>query len=118
MLKGSEKQVAWAKRIKQERLASWKQSDPAVFKEVEPQLKDEQSAAWWITYREKNLGEVLPYIASGGAPVRKSVVKPKETQGSASLSPVYSSLEDVIRFVGETRSIATGKVVVDADCPF
>jgi len=118
MLKGSEKQVAWAKRIKQERLAAWKQSDPEVFRAVEPQLRSEQSAAWWITYREKNLGEVLPYIAEGGSPVRKSAVKHKETQGSGSVSPVYSSLDDVIRFVGETRSIATGKVVEDADCPF
>ena len=114
MLKGSEKQIAWAKRIKTERLAIWKQSDPLVFIGLESDLKNQLSASWWITCRDKCLKDVLPLIAEGGAREKKVVVK----LDTPKLSPVYSSLDSVCRFVGETRSIATGEIVVDVECPF
>lgn len=118
MLKGSEKQVSWAKRIKAERLTSWIQSDPVLFREIETTLKNELSASWWITYREKSLRDVLPYIVEGGSPAVKAPAKPNVVMASPAAAPVYSSLADVRRFVGELRSVATGEVVIDAGCPF
>jgi hypothetical protein len=121
MLKGSEKQVSWAKRIKTERLSIWKKTDPLVFQEVESNLDNELSASWWITYREKSLSEVIPYIVEGGGlPERKATAKPKTTKGS---SPVpfeesYTRLEDTRRFIGELKSVVSGELVVDPECPF
>lgn len=123
MLKGSEKQVSWAKRIKSERLSTWKKSDPSVFNEVEVNLKDELSASWWITHREKSLKEVIPYIAEGGE--QKAIPKvakgssPKCATGSAvATKEPFSGLDDVHRFVGELRDSATRELVVDSGCPF
>jgi hypothetical protein len=121
MLKGSEKQVSWAKRIRLERLATWKQSDPAVFKEVESVLKNELSASWWITYREKSLSEVLPYIqAEGGTSGKKAVAKLKTANASSPVSATINEFnnDEVYRFVGKLRSVATGELVVDPECPF
>jgi hypothetical protein len=101
-------------------------SDPILFNEVESSLKDELSASWWITYREKSLTEVIPYIVVGGE--KKAIAKPKVAKGSSpndstgsTLAPkvsLFSGLDDVHRFVGELRDRATGELVVDADCPF
>ena len=87
--------------------------------EVESILNDETSASWWITHREKEIGEVLPFMGGAG----KTTVKPK---GS---SPVPSSLlvkkmsyeactDGDNRYVRELKDIVTGKVVVDPNCPF
>lgn len=118
MLKGSEKQVSWAKRIRQERLTSWEKSDPLAFKEVATQLKNEISASWWITYREKSLKEVLPYIVEGVASERKAGVRPKVAKSSVASPLSEFNNDEVYRFVGELRCVATGELVVDSECPF
>jgi hypothetical protein len=118
MLKGSEKQVSWAKRIKAEKLGQWAKSDPEVFRQVEPMLNGEASAAWWITHREKSLTEVIPYIVDGGE--RETVARPKAAKSTpaAAANMTFSGLDDVHRFVGELRDSTTGELVVDTDCPF
>jgi hypothetical protein len=127
MLQGSPKQVSWAKRIRQERLISWKQSDPLLFQEVESKLTNELSASWWICHRERELKDVLEYIGQGGgsSSVENTAVKTKAVEGTPSASTlastsnqIFSSLDDVHRNVGELRDVATGKVVVDPECPF
>ena len=117
---GSPKQIAWGKKIRTERLGRWRKSSPEIFVKVEPILNEETSAAWWITYREKELEEVLPFIGTGSV---KTSVKPK---GSL---PVSASLpgnkmncvaftDGGNRYTGELRDMVTGEVVVDPDCPF
>jgi hypothetical protein len=124
MLKGSEKQLSWAKRIRQERLTSWKQSDPLVFQEVESKLMNELSASWWICHRIKELKDVLGYIGQGGGASlgEKTTVKPKIAKSSPTASSLpnesFTSLCDVHRNVGELRDVSTGKPVVDLECPF
>lgn len=124
-LKGSEKQISWAKRIRTERLNRWKSSDPTVFQRVESSLDRETSASWWITYREKELGEVLTYIQGGGKTAKVSgkpkVSKTSPPTVSSSEKKTYVASGDdggITRYVGELRDEATGEVVVDADCPF
>jgi hypothetical protein len=119
MLKGSPKQVTWAKRIRAERLSTWKKSDAEVFQEVESKLNNELSASWWITYREKSLSEVIPYIVESGE--RKDIVKPKDAKVSSTVAPketLFSGLDAVHRFVGKLKDSATGEHVVDSECPF
>lgn len=121
---GSPKQIAWALKIRMERLDSWRRADPEVFKHVVSSLDHQTSAAWWITHREKSLGEVLRYL-QGDVPVKAAVKSiPKGTaaslpvSSSSKLSSHASNNDAVYRFEGETRSILTGDVVVDPACPF
>lgn len=118
MLKGSEKQVSWAKKIRLERLANWKKADPLVFKELEPALNAESSASWWITHRDKKLSEVLKFVDQEGTGRQASAKPSAPKDASAKVPPEYSSLDDVVRFVGETKSISTGEVVINRECPF
>jgi hypothetical protein len=125
-LAGSPKQVSWAKRIRTERLGSWEKSSPELFKEVESTLKNEFSASWWITYREKGLEEALSNI-QGGEVAGKPSAKPLKVHTAAKTSSPVSSRADksftdlagIHRFVGETKDLATGEVVIGGlDCPF
>jgi hypothetical protein len=115
-LHGSPKQVSWAKRIRTERLASWQNADLQTFKEAESVLQEESSAAWWITVRDRGLEEVLKHIGQGSSPRQKSEVKPA-APAAAKFSKSFSN-DEVYRFVGDTRSLATGELVVDPLCPF
>ncbi|MBT1073582.1 hypothetical protein [Pelotalea chapellei] len=120
-LKGSPKQIAWAKNIRTDRLSRWRQSDPLAFRKVETALDAESSAAWWITHREKGLVEVLPFIAGGAekrATAKPKVTKVPSTPVVSSPKESFSGLGDLHKYVGELRSVATGEVVVDPECPF
>ena len=117
-LQGSEKQISWAKRIKTERMNRWGKSDPIIFNRVENTLEKETSAAWWITYREKEIGEVLKYIQGGGVSSGKPTTSPLP---SSTISKTYVATGDdggITRYVGELRDTVTGMVVVDPECPF
>jgi hypothetical protein len=121
-LRGSPKQIAWALKIRTERMSRWGKSDPIIFSRVENTLEKETSAAWWITYREKEIGEVLKFIQGGGESSGKAAVKPTTSPlPSSSISKTYVATGDdggITRYVGELRDTVTGKVVVDPDCPF
>lgn len=77
-LKGSPKQISWAKSIRADRMDRWKRSDPSAFQHVQSSLENESSASWWITHREKKLKDVLSFIVEGGE--KRAVVKPKATK--------------------------------------
>lgn len=122
-LQGSPKQIAWALKIRIERQSRWSKSDPIIFKRVEHTLEKETSAAWWITYRERELGEVLKYIQGGGSSTTgKAMVKPDASPlPSPSIKKTYVAVGDdggITRYVGELRNAVTGKVVDDPECPF
>jgi hypothetical protein len=119
-LQGSPKQIAWALKIRTDGMNCWKKSDPIVFKRVEQTLENETSASWWITYREKELVEVLTYIQ--GESTGKALVKPKASPlPSPSIMMTYVPTSDdggITRYVGELRDAVTGEVVDDPKCPF
>ena len=119
-LQGSPKQIAWALKIRADRMNRWKKSDPIVFKRVEQTLEKETSASWWITYREKELVEVLTYIQGGSTGM--AMATPKSIPlPSNSITKTYVATDDdggITRYVGELRDAVTGEVVDDPECPF
>lgn len=124
-LQGSEKQISWAKRIRTERMSRWGKSDPIIFQRVESNLNSETSAAWWITYREKEIGEVLKFIQGGDgtSSTGNAMMKPTTSPAlpSSSITKTYIATGDdggITRYVGELRDSVTGKAVVDPECPF
>lgn len=118
-LEGSDKQITWAKSIREQMLKVWEMTEPDLFKTVEKDLKQATLAAWWITHRQKELGTVLPYIVKG-ATTGKAVAKPGGVKPAATPSPPVRSFsnDEVYRFVGKLRCVATGEIVDDPDCPF
>jgi len=121
-LQGSPKQIAWALKIRTERMNRWNKSDSIIFKRVEPTLENETAASWWITYREKELGEVLNYIHGGKGSMEKGMEKPTASPlPSPTIKKTYVATGDdggITRYVGELRDVATGAVVIDPECPF
>jgi hypothetical protein len=61
-LKGTEKQVNWAKAIRKDRLKVWQGTDPDSFQGVELSLTQQGMASWWITSRDKSLKEVCSQL--------------------------------------------------------
>jgi len=122
-LKGSPKQVSWARRIRTDRLSHWKKTAPISFEEKETILNNQSSASWWITHREKELEEVLPHIIEGGEKNKAAASKPKALSPPAptvtSKANYEINPEESYRVVGELRSMSTGEVVTDyLECPF
>jgi len=123
-LQGSPKQIAWALRIRTERTGKWKKSDPIVFLRVDSALDSETSAAWWITHREKELGEVLKYIQTGGGTTGNAIVNPKAPPSVSPPSTIkktcVATSDDggITRYVGELRDVVTGELAEDPECPF
>jgi hypothetical protein len=120
-LKGSPKQIAWAKSIRAERLSRWKTADPIVFKRIEPNLNGETSAKWWIDYRDSDLGAILSNIqgSSSGKVIAKPAVFKTPVQSTEKKTFIAAGGDGgITRYVGELRDVVTGAVVVDPDCPF
>jgi hypothetical protein len=116
-LQGSDKQIAWALRIRVDKLNKWKKSDPNTFEEIESQLVKESKASYWIAHKDDDLGGILKYLQGAGTV--------KSVSSASSLSPTtvdrseYKLASDgLYKYVGELRDTATGAVVVDPDCPF
>lgn len=59
-LTGSEKQVAWADKIRRERLAAASRNDP----EVAKRFVGQTDAKWWIDNRGANLARIVSPIGS------------------------------------------------------
>lgn len=134
-LVGSDKQVAWAEKIRNNRLKVWQESDPEAFEVTQAILFKEDQAAWWITYRERSLNEVIKHITYGvkwknlkekkhkeqkkqKAPVEKTApTVPMEVVESADS---FKKIETDTGFhlIGPTRDMLTGEVVEDDSLPF
>ena len=123
-LKGTEKQVNWAKSIRKDRLKVWQQSAPDSFKDVESMLTQQDVAAWWITSKDKSLKEVCSQLQGGARP--KTPIK-KGAASVAKFASLRNADEEVWETVatasgfmrsGPTRDMVTGEVVVDATLPF
>jgi hypothetical protein len=123
-LKGTEKQVNWAKAIRKDRLKVWQQSAPDSFKDVESMLTQQDVASWWITSKDKSLKEVCSQLHGGARPktptkkAAPSAVKFASTRNAD--EEVWETVATASGFMrsGPTRDIVTGEVVHDATLPF
>lgn len=113
-LEGSEKQIKWARSIREQMLMAWGTAEPELFKTVEHDLIQTTLAAWWITHRQKDLGTVVPYIVK----VKANVTHREAKTVTSSLPPQSFNNDEVYRFVGRLRSVVTGELAEDPDCPF
>lgn len=123
-LKGTEKQINWAKAIRKDRLKVWQRTDPDRFHSVELVLAKQAASSWWITSRDKSLKEACSQLQGGGSPKTSNK---KATPGVAKAVSMARSDEEVwetvvtgsgFRRSGPTRDIATGEVVIDSSLPF
>jgi|GEM_PF-1252873 len=124
MLKGTEKQVNWAKAIRKDRLKVWQESAPDSFKDVESLLTQQGVASWWITSKDKSLEEARSQLQGGAKP--KAPTK-KAAPGVAKAVSMEKPDEEVwetvmtasgFRRSGPTRDTVTGELVDDATLPF
>lgn len=79
-LTGAPRQVAWAEKVRKDRLKVWQETSPETFKAVESILLQETRADWWISYKDKGLEVVCRHLLSGNLQrpgvVRKQVDGP------------------------------------------
>lgn len=123
-LKGTEKQVNWAKAIRKDRLKVWEGADAEGFQAVELMLTRQAAASWWITCRGKSLKEVCS-ILQGGAKTKASSMKdtshvPVKVGTKRVGGEVWLTVTTASGFMrsGPTRDMVTGEVVLDATLPF
>ena len=123
-LKGTEKQVNWAKAIRKDRLKVWQGTDPDSLQDVESMLTRQVASSWWITNRDKTLKEVCSQLQGGSKPQAPSQ---KPTPSVAKVVSRKLADEEVWETVvtasgftrsGPTRDMVTGAVVDDATLPF
>jgi len=93
---GAPKQVAWAEKVRKDRLKVWQETSPEIFKAVESIVTQETSADWWISYKDKGLDVVCRHLL-GGSLQRPSVVRRKETE------PPRKKTDNKGRFPGTKR---------------
>jgi hypothetical protein len=123
-LKGTEKQVNWAKAIRKDRLKVWQQSAPDSFKDLELMLTQQDVASWWITSKDKSLKEVCSQLQSGAKPKGPTKKAAPSVAKFASMrnadQEVWETVATASGFMrsGPTRDMVTGEVVVDATLPF
>ncbi|HEY6871634.1 MAG TPA: hypothetical protein VI298_02785 [Geobacteraceae bacterium] len=75
-LAGAPKQVAWAEKVRKDRLKVWQETSPEIFKAIEPIVTRETRADWWIAYKDKGLDVVCKHLLGGGLQ-RSSAVRQK-----------------------------------------
>ena len=124
-LKGTEKQINWAKAIRKDRLKAWQGSDPDSFNGVELMLTQQGASSWWITNRDKSLKEVCSQLQGGDS--TKTSSKKTASSDAKAVSMARADYEELwetvvtgtgFRRSGPTRDMVTGEVVVDATLPF
>ena len=124
-LEGSEKQIAWGERIRLDRLNRWKKADPLRFNEIKTDLFNLIAASHWIANKDKELEQVLPFIA--GEKWRDKCSKPEGSMpnGSSHVDSTSGNIktfeactDGLHRHIGELRDIRTGEPVVCSECPF
>jgi len=75
-LVGAPKIVAWAEKVRKDRLKVWQETSPEIFQAIESIVTRETRADWWIAYKDKGLDTVCKHILGGNlkqpaAPRRK-----------------------------------------------
>ncbi len=135
-LVGSEKQVRWAKNIRREKNEEWRQGvgDNPLHGELLERILKNDSAAWWISYRDCDLKNVLNQTEYGVDRVKQELEeyrKGQKSNGKKRSSPasaataakppaalIRSGSDEKFMMIGPTRDRFTGEVVQSDDAPF
>jgi hypothetical protein len=123
-LKGTEKQVNWAKAIRKDRLKVWQGADPDSFQGVESQLSGQNVASWWISNKDKSLKEICCQLQGGAQPMPATRKAPPAAPLQVARKVVGEEVWELVatatgfRRAGLTRDQVTGEVVQDASLPF
>jgi hypothetical protein len=123
-LKGTEKQVNWAKAIRKDRLKVWQGADADSFQGVEERLSAQAAASWWISHKDKSLKEICGQLQDGAKPTpatrKASPAPPLQVARMAVGEEVWESVATATGFrrAGLTRDQVTGEVVQDSSLPF
>ena len=64
-LTGAPRQVAWAEKVRRDRLKAWEEASPEIFSAIEPLLIREKRADWWIAHKDKGLDVVCRLLLGG-----------------------------------------------------
>lgn len=64
-LTGAPKLVAWAEKVRKDRLKVWQETSPEIFKAIESIVTRETSADWWLAHKDKGLEVVCKLLLSG-----------------------------------------------------
>lgn len=64
-LSGAPKLVAWAEKIRTDRLKVWQETSPEIFKAIESIVLHQSSADWWIANKGKGLDAVCKQLLGG-----------------------------------------------------
>jgi hypothetical protein len=123
-LKGTEKQVNWAKAIRKDRLKVWQGIDSDSFQDAESMLAQQDVASWWIANKDKSLKEPCGQLKNGTkskTPGRTSASSvPLRVAVKTAGAEVWETVVTVSGFrrSGQARDLLTGEVVNDATLPF
>jgi len=122
-LKGTEKQVNWARAIRKDRLKVWQGADCDSFQGMETLLSAQDVASWWISNKDKSLKEICGQLQSGTKPVpalRKAPLALPLPARRVIGEEVWELVATASGFrrAGLTRDQVTGEVVHDAGLPF
>lgn len=123
-LKGTEKQVSWAKAIRKDRLKVWQGKDSNAYQDMELMLSQQDVASWWIASKDKSLEDVRSQLQSGAkpmAPIKKAAHSiAKIVVRSLADEEVWETVATASGFMrsGPTRDMVTGEVVNDVTLPF
>jgi hypothetical protein len=131
---GSEKQVRWAKSIRAQKSEEWSGNlgENPLHHEMLKELLANESAAWWISYRDSNLQKVLNQTEYGIDRVKQDQEeyrKKSRSEGkkSPSLPPVTTKPQSWLppadsgakfMMIGPTVCTVTGKVLESEEYPF
>jgi len=123
-LKGTEKQVNWAKTIRKDRLKVWQGADTDFFQIVETMLTKQGASSWWITCRDKTLKEACSQLQEAKPLPPTKTTTPSATRVTAIAGSVAEEMWVTVFTAtgfsrsGPTRDMVTGEVVVDESLPF
>jgi hypothetical protein len=103
-MKGSKKQVAWARSIRKNRLIVWGQSSQ--FNKYQSVIVGIDDAGWWIANRDKPFEAIYEKFEGDAVAVADLGMWTRTDTPTG------------VRFASPTRNVVTGEVVVDASVPF
>jgi len=64
-LVGAPKLVAWAAKIRTNRLKVWQETSPEIFTAIESIVLGQKSADWWIANKDKGLDTICKQLLGG-----------------------------------------------------
>ena len=76
-LTGAPKLVAWAEKVRKDRLKVWRETSPEIFAAIEAIVTREVRADWWIAYKDKGLDVVCKHLLGGNLQRPAAVLRKK-----------------------------------------